>query len=111
MGARVERLTSDNEADFFRLHGEPDSAGWCWCVAWWTDSWEGFGDRTSRQNRRLRDSLFARGERDGYLLYDDGEAPGARSDVVGWCQVGPRDRLPKLLETYRLDADPTMWGR
>jgi len=40
VGARVERLTSDNEADFFRLHGDPDSAGWCWCVAWWTDSWE-----------------------------------------------------------------------
>ena len=40
MGARVERLTSDNEADFFRLHGDPDRAGWCWCVAWWTDSWE-----------------------------------------------------------------------
>ena len=73
MGARVERLTSDNEADFFRLHGDPDSAGWCWCVAWWTDSWEGFGDRTSRQNRQLRDSLLARDERDGYLLYDGGD--------------------------------------
>ena len=37
----------------------------------------------------------------------EGAAP---SHVVGWCQVGPRDRLPKLLETYRLDADPTMWA-
>jgi GNAT superfamily N-acetyltransferase len=111
VSARVERLTSDNETDFFRLHGDPASAGWCWCVAWWTDSWESFGDRTSEQNRELRESLLARGERDGYLLYDDdNSSTGGTPEVVGWCQVGPRDRLPKLVETYHLDADPTMWA-
>ena len=52
--------------------------------------WEEWADRTPDQNRALREALLERGEYDGYLLYADG-AP------VGWCQVGPRDRLAKLV--------------
>jgi GNAT superfamily N-acetyltransferase len=116
VAAHVERLTSANEADFFRLHGDPDSAGWCWCVAWWTDTWEGFGDRTSAQNRRLRESLLDRDQRDGYLLYNDPAGPtdaadtADTADVVGWCQVGPRDRLTKLVSSYQLEPDPSIWA-
>jgi GNAT superfamily N-acetyltransferase len=51
------------------------------------------------ENRALRKALCARGEYDGYLLYLDG-AP------AGWCQVGPRDRLEKLVQQLALSPDP-----
>ncbi len=97
------RLTAEQDADFYRLHGDPASAGWCWCVAWWTETWEGFGERSSQDNRLLREELMARGDRDGWLAYVEGQ-------VVGWCQVGPRDRLPKLLASYALSPDDSVWA-
>jgi GNAT superfamily N-acetyltransferase len=29
--------------------------------------------------------------------------------AVGWCQVGPRDRLGKLVAQLELDPDPSAW--
>lgn len=29
---------------------------------------------------------------------------------VAWCQVGPRDRLEKLVRTYELAPDPGAWA-
>jgi hypothetical protein len=31
-------------------------------------------------------------------------------DAVGWCQVGPRDRLPKLRNQYGLERDSETWA-
>ncbi|HEX9743957.1 MAG TPA: GNAT family N-acetyltransferase, partial [bacterium] len=45
----------------------------------------------------------AKGEFDGYLLYVN-DVP------VGWCQVGKRDRLKKLVEQFELEPDPEMWA-
>ena len=36
--------------------------GWCWCVAWEVDSWEGWTDRSASQNQALRERLWARDE-------------------------------------------------
>lgn len=99
----VRRLTPARRADFFRLHAGPNGWGECYCVAWWLSSWDDWADRTAEQNRTFREELFARDEDDGYLAYD-GEDP------VGWCQVGPRDRLGKLASQYALEPDPLTWA-
>ena len=90
-------------AAFDRVHCDARGTGWCHCVAWWTSTWEGWGERTAEQNRALRDDLCARGELDGYLLFDG-------ADPVGWCQAGPRDRLAKLVEQLALEPDPETWA-
>jgi ribosomal protein S18 acetylase RimI-like enzyme len=101
---RVLRLTHDRDAALLAFLGdEADGRGFCFCAAWWVPTWEEWRTRTPELNRALRLSLLARGERDGYLLLD-----GER--VVGWCQCGPRDRLPKLVAQYGLAPDPEVWA-
>ena len=99
----VRRLDAATVPDFFRVHATAEGPAWCSCVAWWVPDWNGWSERTAAENRAFREELFARGEHDGYLCYDDG-AP------VGWCQCGPRDRLPKLLRTYGLEPDSSVWA-
>lgn len=89
--------------DFYRVHSEGSGAGWCHCVAWWVPSWDGWGERTAIQNKSPRDALFERGDRDGYLMYADG-------DLVAWLQCGPRDGWPKLSAQYGLEPDPEVWA-
>jgi len=99
----VRRLDAERRADFDRVHCEANGAGWCRCVAWWVPTWDGWGERTAEQNDALREELFARGEHDGYLAYLEGRP-------VGWCQVGPRDRLAKLVAQFELEPDPDTWA-
>jgi ribosomal protein S18 acetylase RimI-like enzyme len=89
--------------EFARLHSEAHGCGWCQCVAWWVRSWDGWSDRGADANRALRRSLFEAGEYDGYLLFDG-------TEPVGWAQVGPRDRLAKLVAEYGLDVEPGVWA-
>jgi GNAT superfamily N-acetyltransferase len=103
MSLDVVPVSPANRADFHRVHHDDHDCGWCSCVAWWVPTWDGWGDRTAEENRALRESLFDRGEYDGYLLYADGEP-------IGWCQVGPRDRLEKLVAQFGLPADPAVWA-
>jgi GNAT superfamily N-acetyltransferase len=97
----IQRLTPERLDDFHRLH-EQSGCG-CFCVAWWVPTWEEWGERTHDDNRALREWLNARGELDGYLLY-------AKGEPIGWCQVGPRDRLTKLTRQYHLEPDPAVWA-
>ncbi len=99
----VKRITEVQQDDFYAIHCQTHGADWCYCVGWWIPSWEGFNARSAADNRQLRDDLFEAGEYDGYLLYVDGAA-------MGWCQVGPRDRLDKLCAEYELDPDPAAWA-
>jgi GNAT superfamily N-acetyltransferase len=89
--------------DFYRVHSPENEAGWCFCAAWWTSSWQGWGERTEAQNLALREELMRTGGADGYLFYLDGEP-------VGWCQCLLRDRLPKLGAAYALEPDTEMWA-
>jgi GNAT superfamily N-acetyltransferase len=66
-------------------------------------TWDGWGERAAAQNAALRESLCEAGEYDGMLAYTDDEP-------VGWCQVGPRDRLTKLVAQLELDPDPDVWA-
>ena len=95
----VHRLDAARRGDFFRAHCAEQGTGHCYCVAWHVPTWQGWGERTDAQNRRLREELFERGVFDGYLLYDGGEP-------VGWCQATRRDELPKLASQFGLPPDP-----
>lgn len=100
---RIERFRAGLEGDFRALHSDRNEAGWCRCVAWWVPTWDGWGERTAEENAALRQSLCDAGEYDGLLAYD-GDEP------VGWCQVGPRDRLSKLVAQLELDPDRSVWA-
>ncbi|MBI1729520.1 GNAT family N-acetyltransferase [Candidatus Acetothermia bacterium] len=99
----VRRFDSKCHSDFFELHSAPNGGGWCNCVAWWVPTWEAWRDRRAEENQALRESLCSRGEYDGYLLY-------VNNEPVGWCQVGPRDRLEKLRNQFGLKPDPKSWA-
>ena len=103
MDISISPMDDSKREDFYRVHSQANGANWCYCVAWWVPTWEGWGQRTAGENRALRKSLFQQSQYDGYLLYLDGEP-------AGWCQCGPRDRLPKLLEQYNLVSDSRIWA-
>jgi len=100
----VRRLTPELDAAMLAFLGDgADGRGHCFCAAWWVPTWEEWKRRTPAENRATREDLLRRGERDGYLLLDAGRP-------VGWCQVGPRDRLAKLVAQYGLAPDPDAWA-
>jgi GNAT superfamily N-acetyltransferase len=100
----VRRLVPDLDAAMLGFLGdEAEGRGFCFCAAWWVPTWEEWKRRTPSENRAQREALLRRGERDGYLLLDAGRA-------VGWTQVGPRDRLAKLVAQYGLAPDPGCWA-
>lgn len=101
MELAVRRFAPDTRQDFLEFHARV--GGECFCTAWWVPTWAEWGERSAQDNQQLREELLARGEYDGYLLYADGRA-------VGWCQVGRRDRLPKLVGQFALAADDSMWA-
>jgi GNAT superfamily N-acetyltransferase len=103
MSPTVHRLDPSRRDDFFRLHSEANGCGWCQCAAWWVPVWDGWGERSAEQNRALRQSLFQDDQDDGYLLYFE-DTP------VGWAQVGPRDRLAKLVAEYHLPPEENVWA-
>lgn len=100
---RIERFAPERREDFDAVHCDENAAGWCRCVAWWVGTWDGWSERTAAENAALRHELCGRGEYDGLLAYA-GETP------VGWCQVGQRDRLAKLVTQLELEPDASVWA-
>lgn len=99
-------VTANRVGDFFQIHSVEHGCGWCFCVAWWTPTWQGWGERTAEDNHKLRMELFEQGHYDGYLAYVDGEP-------IGWSQVGRRSRLKKLLDQFGLQETsegPEVWS-
>ena len=103
MDLKVVPLNADRKDDFYRIHSKENGHGWCFCIAWWAPTWDAWSKRTSEENRRMREQLFDVEQYDGYLMYD-GEKP------IGWCQVGPRDRLHKLAMEYELLPNSDAWA-
>jgi GNAT superfamily N-acetyltransferase len=99
----VERFREELLPDFLQLHSDENDAGWCRCVAWWVPTWDGWGDRSGEDNAAVRASLCRQGEYDGLLAY-------VQREPVGWCQVGPRDRLAKLVAQLELEPSATTWA-
>jgi GNAT superfamily N-acetyltransferase len=97
---QIHRLAHEHVPAFQALHA---TSGWCFCVAWWVKSWEGWGRRSAEENQDLRAALTATGSFDGYLALDDGKA-------VGWCQALPRDQLVKVRTQFGLAHDAATWA-
>jgi GNAT superfamily N-acetyltransferase len=103
MEITIKGLSSGNKQDFYQVHSDQVCGGWCFCAAWWLPTWEGFGERTSAENRAVREELFDKHIYDGYIVYIDDEPHG-------WCQVGKRDQYPTLLKKFELDLDSETWA-
>lgn len=103
MKVAIKRLSSEIEQDFYRVHSDQVCGGWCFCAAWWASTWEGFGERTSAENRVVREGLFEKHIYDGYIVYIDEEPQG-------WCQVGKRDQFHLLLNKFALEPDAEVWA-
>jgi GNAT superfamily N-acetyltransferase len=103
MNLRIALLDKERRDDFYRIHHEGCEMSGCYCTAWWVPTWEELENRTPQQNHALRENLFRDAIYDGYLLYAD-EQP------VGWCQCGPRDRMPKVAQTYNLIPHEQAWA-
>jgi hypothetical protein len=95
---RIERFRPELRHAFDRLHSDENDAGWSRCVAWWVPTSDGWGERTAADNAALREALCERGEYDGLLAIENAEP-------VGWCQLGSRDRLEKLIRQFELGPD------
>lgn len=100
---KIVPLSTETKEDFYRVHADGVCGGWCFCSAWWVPTWEGFNERTSQQNRALREELFANQTFDGYIVYINGEPQG-------WCQVGRRDQFTKLVNQFNLEPDENTWA-
>ncbi len=103
MSIRIEPFRPELRDEFRVLHSNANDAGWCRCVAWWVPTWDGWGERAAEENAALRESLCDGGEYDGLLAFD-------RDQPIGWCQVGQRDRLAKLVTQLELEPDPSVWA-
>ena len=103
MKIAIKQLNSENKQDFYQVHSDQLYGGWCFCAAWWVPTWEGFGERTSAENRAVREELFAKQTYDGYIVYFDDEPQG-------WCQAGKRDQFPLLLNKFTLEPDEEVWA-
>ncbi|MRS05572.1 GNAT family N-acetyltransferase [bacterium] len=99
----IERLSELNRSDFYKVLGMGEFGDCCYCVFWWQTSHEGWGERTSDQNRQFREGLFTKYVYDGFLLYIN--------DVPqGWCQCGPRDQWGSLIKKYALAPEQNVWA-
>lgn len=103
MDLKVLPLDGDRKEDFYRIHSCDGEGGWCYCIAWWTTSWQAWGMRTGEENKTRREQLFDQNVYDGYLMYD-GKRP------IGWCQCVPRDYFIKILDQYNLEEDESIYA-
>lgn len=101
----VERLSHEHRDAFFNLHCDRHECGFCFCAAWYVDSWDDWEARSAEENRAIREQLFTDGIYDGFLAFVDGE-----SDPVAWMQVAPRDTIPRLSRDFNLLPDPKTWA-
>jgi GNAT superfamily N-acetyltransferase len=84
----VKPLDESTWPDFARLVEKHNGVwGGCWCMSFHP---EGVGrGKTAAQNRSEKESRVREGRAHAALVYDD-------STVVGWCQFGPTDELPRI---------------
>lgn len=72
----------------------------CWCMYWRVGS--SYRQRPVEANRADLHAIVRQGPPPGLLAFEDGR-------VVGWCQLTPRDGLPRLDRTAalaRVDESP-----
>ena len=84
----VKPLNETTWPDFARLVEKNNGVwGGCWCMAFHE---EGVGhNKSAAQNRAEKECRVREGRAHAALVYDG-------PDVVGWCQFGPTDELPRI---------------
>jgi GNAT superfamily N-acetyltransferase len=82
----------------------PGDAPSCWCLAWRLPSGEFTRSRGPAREARMRE-LVAGDPAPGLLAYFDGEP-------VGWCNVGPRAAMGRLVRSRTIPAvdDLPVWS-
>ena len=83
------------------LGSAPD--GRCWCVAWEISTWKDWGQRTGDENHTLRETLWSKGEYNGYVFYE-------KNVPIGWCKVGPTKTWPKFCEDSGVPPSDTIYA-
>ena len=102
MKLTVRPLTPDLWPEFEDLFGKHGACGGCWCMYWRIGS--AYRERPREQNKAEFRAVVRRGPPPGLLAFDGDKA-------VGWCQLTPRDVLPRLERgrfTKRVD-DVAAW--
>src|SRR5690606_15986338 len=84
---QIRPLTPDLWPALEDLFGEQGAYGGCWCMYWRIGS--AYQKRPRDQNKADFRAVVRRGPPPGLLAFN-GELP------VGWCQLTPRDALPRL---------------
>jgi len=87
MKLTIRPLTPDLWPALVDLFGKHGASGGCWCMYWRIGS--AYRDRPREKNKLAFRKVVARGPPPGLLAFD-GEL------AVGWCQMTPRDALPRL---------------
>ena len=103
MKLTVRPLTPDLWPALEDLFGENTAVGDCWCMYWRIGS--AYRKRPHEENRAPFREVVKRGPPPGLLAFDGDMA-------VGWCQLTPRDALPWLDRTWRLERvdDVPVWS-
>jgi GNAT superfamily N-acetyltransferase len=98
---RFESLTLQRWTDFESLFADSPVCSRCWCMAWRID---GYRKRPAWRNRADFKQLVERGPPPGILAFDGEQA-------VGWCQLTPRNDVPRLDRNWRLARvdDAPVW--
>jgi GNAT superfamily N-acetyltransferase len=99
----VRPLTPDLWPAFEELFGTQGACNGCWCMYWRIGS--AYRKGPPAKNKASFREVVKRGPPPGLLAFD-GEL------AVGWCQLTPRDDLPWLDRTWRLERvdDVPVWS-
>jgi GNAT superfamily N-acetyltransferase len=83
----VRSLTPDLWPALEDLFGKRGASNGCWCMYWRIGG--AYRDRASEKNKEALRRIVRRGAPSGLIAFDGDLA-------VGWCQLTPRDALPRL---------------
>jgi GNAT superfamily N-acetyltransferase len=102
LGLIIRPLTPDQWPAFESLFGEHGAVNGCWCMYWRIA--KAFRERTNQMNKSAFKEIVKQGPPPGLLAFT-GEL------AIGWCQLTPRNALPRLERTWRLKRidDSPVW--
>jgi GNAT superfamily N-acetyltransferase len=100
----IHPATVERWSDLCTVLNPRDDPRACWCLAYRLPSGEFGSTRGNQREERMR-GLVETGPPPGLLAYLDGE-------VVGWCNVGPRAAMERLVRSRTIPAidDVPVWS-
>ena len=103
MKLAIQELTADLWPVLEDLFGAKGACNGCWCMYWRIGS--DYRKRPSAANKAAFQEVVQHGPPPGLLAFDGDVA-------VGWCQLTPRDAVPWLDRTWRLQRvdDLPVWS-